>query len=185
MPDYKKQVFRDSMTGCVPQCCMDDRKSFVIRHLGLRGVAIFEATKGLLALVLGFVLLTVRHKDMERVARNVLGAMHVNPDRRFYHDIMQAAGKVTPHSIWLFVFGVVVYATIRFVEAGGLWLEKDWAEWFALLSGCMYFPWEIYELARRQNALKWVIFSFNVLIVIYLLWLRIEMHRTRKRAKAA
>lgn len=162
---------------------MDDRKSFLIRHFGLRGIAIFEAGKGVLALILGFTLLTVRHKDMERIARHALGAMHMNPDRRFYADIMRAAGKVTPHGIWLFVFGVLVYATIRFVEAGGLWLEREWAEWFALLSGSMYLPWEIYELVRRENALKWIIFVVNVVIVLYLLWVRIEMHRLRKRAK--
>lgn len=163
---------------------MDDRKNFLIRHFGLRGVAIFEAAKGLLALLMGFLLLILRHKDMERVARRILEFLHISPDRRLYHYIVTGVGKVTPHGIWLFVFAVVVYAAIRFVEAGGLWLEREWAEWFALLSGSMYLPLEIYELARRQNALKWVIFSINVLIVLYLLWLRIEMHRMRKRQES-
>ncbi|HLJ29615.1 MAG TPA: DUF2127 domain-containing protein [Candidatus Angelobacter sp.] len=162
---------------------MDDRKSFLIRHFGLRGVAIFEAGKGLLALLLGVTLLTVRHKDLETMTQHALGFMHVNPDRRFYRDILHAAGKVTPHGIWLFVFGVVVYAAIRFVEAGGLWLEREWAEWFALISGSIYLPWEIYELARRQTWIRWTVLSINLLIVLYLLWLRIEMHRMRKRAK--
>lgn len=162
---------------------MDERKSFLIRHFGLRGVAIFEAGKGVLALVLGFILLAIRHGDMETIAQRVLRLLHISPDRRFYREILQEAGKVTPHGIWLFVFGVVVYGAIRFVEAGGLWLEREWAEWFALLSGSMYLPWEIYELVRRQNALKWIIFAVNVIIVLYLLWLRIEMHRMRKREK--
>lgn len=162
---------------------MDDRKSFLIRHFGLRGVAIFEAGKGALALLMGFLLLILRHRDMEGVARHILEFLHISPDRRLYHYIIQGAGRVTPHGIWFFAFGIVVYATIRFVEAGGLWLEREWAEWFALLSGSMYLPWEIYELARRQSWIKWVIFAINIVIVLYLLWLRIEMHRMRKRAK--
>jgi uncharacterized membrane protein (DUF2068 family) len=85
--------------------------------------------------------------------------------------------------VWLVFFGVLVYAAIRFIEATGLWLEREWAEWFALLSGSMYLPWEIYELARRATAIKWIIFTINVIIVLYLLWLRIEMHKARKRAK--
>lgn len=160
---------------------MDDRKNFLVRHLGLRGIALFEAAKGGLALVLGFVLLSVRHRDMETIAGHILGFLHVNPDRRFYHEVLQAAGRVTTHGIWLFVFGVVAYAAIRFVEAIGLWLERVWAEWFAIISGSMYLPWEIYELARRQTWIRWTIVSVNLAIVIYLVWLRIEMHKARQR----
>lgn len=160
---------------------MEERKSFAIRHFGLRGVALFEAGKGVLALVLASILLTMRHKDMDSIARHALRALHINPDRQFYHDVIQAAGKVTSRSIWLFVFAVVAYAIIRFVEAGGLWLEREWAEWFALLSGSIYLPWEIYELMRRENIWKWIVFGVNVVIVLYLLWLRVEMHRMRKK----
>lgn len=162
---------------------MDDRKSLLIQHFGLRGVAIFEAAKGVTALVVGTVLLTVRHKDIQEIAREVLGAVHVNPDRRLYYDVMQAAGKVTTHGIWLFVFGVIMYAIVRFVEAGGLWREREWAEWFALLSGSMYLPWEIYVLVRRQSILKWVVLAINVLIVLYLLWLRMDAGRRRRRER--
>jgi uncharacterized membrane protein (DUF2068 family) len=162
---------------------MDDRKSFLIHHFGLRGVAVFEAAKGVTALLLSVILLTVRHKDIQEIARQMLAAVHVNPDRRFYHDIMQAAGKVTSHGIWLFVFGVVVYAIVRFVEAGGLWREREWAEWFALLSGAMYLPWEIYELVRHANIWKWLVLLANVAIVLYLLGLRIEANRKRRQRR--
>lgn len=160
---------------------MDDRKNFLVRHLGLRGIAIFEAAKGTLALLLGIGLLSVRHKDLERIAGRVLGFLHVNPDRYLYRELLQAAGRVTSHGIWLFVFGVVVYALIRFAEAIGLWLERTWAEWFAIISGSMYLPWEIYEVVRRQNWIRWTVLSINLAIVIYLVWLRVEMHKARRR----
>jgi len=161
---------------------MNNHNSFLVRHLGLRGIAVFEAGKGVAALVLGIVLLTVRHRDMEHIARRVLGFMHINPDRQFYHEVLRAAGRVTTHGIWLFMFAVVVYALIRFAEAIGLWLEREWAEWFALISGSIYLPWEIYELVRRQTWFKWAVLGINIVIVLYLVWLRIEMHKARKQA---
>lgn len=164
---------------------MDDRRNFLVRHLGLRGIAVFEAVKGLLALAAGFALLAMRHRDMEYVARHVLRTMHLNPDRRMFHELVEAAGKVTPHGIWLVVFGVIIYSIIRFAEAIGLWLEREWAEWFALISGSIYLPWEIYELARRQTWIRWAILAINIVIVLYLLWLRIEMHKFRKRQSMA
>src|SRR5262249_40580265 len=66
---------------------------------------------------------------------------------------------------------VFLYAIIRFVEATGLWLEKPWAEWFALISGGLYIPVEVFELARRPTPIKWIILGVNLLIVLYLVWL--------------
>jgi len=70
---------------------MEDRKNFLVRHFGLRGIAIFEAGKGVLALLLGFALLSMRNRDMERIARETLGFLHINPDRHFYREVLQAA----------------------------------------------------------------------------------------------
>lgn len=160
---------------------MDERKSFVVKHLGLRGIAIFEAGKGLLALGAGFLLLTLRHKDYKIEALRLLRFLHINPGRHVAQGLLRFAGNMTDHKLWLFFIGVLVYVVIRFVEAGGLWLEKEWAEWFALLSGSMYLPWEIWELARHADGWKWAVFVGNVAIVLYLVWLRITIHRERKR----
>jgi len=159
---------------------MDDRRSFMVKHLGLRGIAIFEAAKGMLALIVGIVLLSIRHRDLERMAMRFLRFLHVSPDHHFYRAVLRAAGRVTSHGIWFAVLAVVAYAAIRFAEAIGLWLAKVWAEWFAIISGSLYLPWEIYELIRRQTWIRWGILSVNVAIVIYLIWLRIEMHKTRQ-----
>ena len=75
--------------------------------------------------------------------------------------------------------------TIRFAEAAGLWLEKQWAEWFALISGCLYLPIEIYELAHHATPIKWAIFATNLLIVAYLAWLLRDPHMQRKLRETA
>jgi len=159
---------------------MEERKSFLVKHFGLRGIAIFEALKGVLVLLIGVWALTLMHKDMESVAARLLEALHVNPEGHLSRGVIHFAGHLTDKGLWIFILFVVVYSTIRFIEATGLWLEREWAEWFALLSGSMYIPVEIYRLVRRPDWIHWTILGVNVVIVLYLLWLRIEMHRIRK-----
>src|SRR5258708_22894964 len=134
---------------------MSERSNFVGKRFGLRGVAVFEAGKGLAVLVASaWLLLTLRHKDLRVVAVHILEVFHVNPDRHFYHQIVRGAEHVTPRVVMLFIAGVLVYVTIRFIEAAGLWLEREWAEWLALLSRAIYMCWDVYELVRRPWWIK-------------------------------
>jgi uncharacterized membrane protein (DUF2068 family) len=95
---------------------------------------------------------------------------------------LRAAGRITDKNLWMFISVIVVYTAVRFTEATGLWLEKEWAEWFALLSGALYMPYEIFELLRHATALKWGIFGTNVIIVLYMAWL---LNDSRKRKRVA
>ena len=90
---------------------------------------------------------------------------------------MEAAGRVNGKTLWALAFAALMYATVRFVEAYGLWKARAWAEWFALLSGAMYLPWEIIELLRRPTHVRWAIFVINLMIVIYMLYFRISAYR--------
>ena len=72
---------------------------------------------------------------------------------------------------------------MRFTEAYGLWHAREWAEWFALLSGAAYMPFEVYELARHPTVFKWGILGINTLIVLYLAWLLRDSYRRRTRVR--
>lgn len=164
-------------------------KGFFVRHFGLRGVAVFEAGKGALALLAAIWVLTLRHKDMKEVADSLLTALHkilhINPDRHFFQLIQRSVGGLTHSGLHVIAGLVLLYAVIRFVEATGLWLEKEWAEWFALISGAAYMPFEIYELARHPTAIKWGVLAINTLIVLYVAWLLRDSHRRRRLAREA
>ena len=43
---------------------------------------------------------------------------------------------------------------VRFVEAFGLWRRKRWAAWFGVLSGGIYVPMELYEMAHGYSWVK-------------------------------
>ena len=162
-------------------------KGFFVRHFGLRGVALFEAGKGLLAILAAVWVLTLRHKDMKEVAENLLTqlhrVLHINPDRHFFQWMMRSVGGVTPSGLRVVALLILGYAAIRFVEATGLWLEKEWAEWFALLSGAAYTPFLVYELARHPTGFKWLALALNIVIVVYLAWLLRDSYQRRKVAR--
>ncbi len=165
------------------------RKNLIARHFGLRGVAIFEASKGLMALAVAIWLVSLRHKDLDLVAEHLLRflhkVIHLSPDGHLARTIMRGASKVNHHNLHIFALLAFAYVGIRFTEAGGLWLEKEWAEWFALISGALYMPYEIYELALRATLIKWGILLINALIVAYLAWLLHDSYKHRKHLAAA
>ena len=94
-----------------------------------------------------------------------------------------AAGRTSDKSLWALAAAAMVYALVRFAEAYGLWYDREWAEWFALLSGSMYLPWEVYSIMRHPLLIKWAVLIVNLVIVLYMLFLRIQAgtHKTAAR----
>jgi len=145
---------------------------------GLRTVAVFEASKGVLVVVLAIVLIAVRGQ-IEDYTEDFLYALHLDPDRRFARMIMEAASKLSDARAWTVALAAATYATVRFVEAWGLWNLRVWAEWFALLSGTLYLPWEILKVAERATWERVAVLVINVAIVLYMLFIRVRDARSR------
>jgi uncharacterized membrane protein (DUF2068 family) len=144
---------------------------------GLRAVATFEALKGVIVLLLGLGILGLLHKDAEAVAESLLMHLHINPDRRLSHALINAATRMTDAGLWMIFSASIVYAGVRFTEAWGLWNRRVWAEWFALLSGTLYLPWEIFKVVERSNWLHLSVFLLNIAILLYILYIRIAAYR--------
>jgi uncharacterized membrane protein (DUF2068 family) len=139
---------------------------------GVRAVAVFEAAKGLLVLVAGFGLLSLVHRDAQHAVETVVRHLHLNPARHYPRVFIQAAGRVSSTRLWMLAGGAFAYSLVRFVEAYGLWHLRSWAEWFAILSGGLYLPVEVYELVRHPTPVKTAILLGNLAIVAYLLYVR-------------
>ncbi|HUS04717.1 MAG TPA: DUF2127 domain-containing protein [Bryobacteraceae bacterium] len=144
---------------------------------GLHAVAIFESVKGISVLLLGLGVLAYLHKDLEEEAQNILTFLHINPEHRLAHAFLRAAAKTTDARLWGIAAGAVAYATVRFTEAWGLWKRRVWAEWFALLSGALYLPWEIVKVAEKPNWLHLGIFTTNMIVLLYMLYIRVAATR--------
>ena len=154
------------------------------KHLaGLRSIAVFETVKGLLGLAAAIAILTITHKDISDLAERAMNAVHLNPDSRIADWIFNATDRATPRGLMMIAIGGFAYALIRFAEAYGLWHAKVWAEWFALISGCLYLPLEVFQLVKHANLFKWSVLAINLMVVIYIALIRMESHRARVRVE--
>jgi len=144
------------------------------RAAGLRTVASLELGKGLVVLLLGFGAVSLVHKDAWDVAETLLHFLHVNPDRRYAQVFLNLADNLTDAKLWAMAGGALAYSIVRFIEAYGLWLERTWAEWFALISGALYVPFEAFELVRRPTMIHLAVLLINLGIVLFMLYLRLS-----------
>jgi len=145
------------------------------RLAAIRAVASLEMAKGLVVLLLGFGAVSLVHKDAWDVAEALLRFLHVDPDHHHYAQVfLNLADNVTDARLWAVAAGATAYSIVRFVEAYGLWRELAWAEWFALISGALYVPFEAYELVRRPTPIHLAVLLVNLGIVFYMLYLRLS-----------
>ena len=139
---------------------------------GVRAVASLEALKGVLVVVAGFGLLSLVHHDLQTVAESLVRLSHLNPARHYPQVFIEAAANLNDSRLRLLAALAFLYACARFVEAYGLWRVRAWAEWFAIVSGGIYLPVEVFELLKHATILKGVVLLVNVAIVAYLIFYR-------------
>ena len=147
---------------------------------GIRTVAVFEALKGIIVLIAGIILIRLVHDDLQAAAERFIRHMHLNPLRFFPHLFLEGVSKINPSRLRAFAAFAFFYSCVRFIEAYGLWRIKAWAEWFAIISGAIYIPFEVLGLIKHATLFKVGIIIFNLFIVLYLIYVRIVI---RKEAK--
>ena len=148
-------------------------------------MAVFEFAKGLLVLLAGMGLLALIHRDAQLVAERIVFHFHMNPAHRYPRIFIHTAADLNDARLWWLSIAALIYSTVRFVEAYGLWHERAWAEWFAIISAGLYLPVEIYEFWEKPNAVRGLVFMVNLGIVLYLAWLLAVNHRKKVAAEAA
>lgn len=136
--------------------------------VGVRGIAIIEAVKGLLILLLGLGLLSLVHRDVDPFATGLVRHSHLNPASHYPHLLIEAAVKATDSRLWMLAFAAGFYAAARLSAAYGLWYRRRWAEVFAVVTGAMYLPIEIFELSEHVTAVRITVLAINPMIVAYL-----------------
>jgi len=146
---------------------------------GLRTVAALEALKGAAVVALCIALLWLLHKDLDVVVDHTIEWLRINPDSRVADWFYELADRTTGKGIWTAVSVGIVYSIGRFVEAYGLWNERHWAEWFAVISGAIYVPFEVFALIAHPHWTKLAALLINLGVVFYILRILLENRRER------
>lgn len=133
-------------------------------------------------LIIGFGLLSFLGQDAEAFAERLVNRLHLNPAHHYPQIFIHTMADLNNTHLWLIAGFSAIYAMVRFAEAYGLWRERRWAEWFAALSGGVYIPIELYELADRITWLRLTALVVNVVIVGYMVWLLTESRRKVHRS---
>lgn len=134
----------------------------------IKAVAIYEVAKGVGAL-LGAGALWSWHTDLEHWLTTATDSWQqtfgqlLAPQVDSAVRIAQQASKN-----WsLFLLLIFAYASLRFLEAYGLWQDKTWAYWFGVLGYGVFIPIELYYLIVSPfDWFKLGILVSNLLIVV-------------------
>lgn len=137
-------------------------------RFGLKLVAGIEAAKGVLVLAAGLGLFELMHRDVQAAAERLVRNFHLNPASHYPRVFLEAMTRVDNAHLRFLAVGAFSYALVRFIESFGLWGGRRWAEWFGVLSGCIYLPLEIYTLFEGITWPRMTLFCANCIVVGYL-----------------
>lgn len=133
---------------------------------GFHLIAAFEALKGFLVLAAGFGLLRYIHHDLQTLGEHLV--IHLHLPKRYSSIFLQLLSGLRDQDILLIAALSFAYSILRFVEAYGLWQQRNWAQWLAIISGAIYLPVEFYGLYHHINLLKSFVTFLNILLLVYL-----------------
>jgi uncharacterized membrane protein (DUF2068 family) len=150
----------------------------------IRLVAYLEAAKGVLVLAGATGLLSLLHRDVYEFAVTLIEHAHLDPASKYPQIFLDAAAKVGDTRLLTLAAGAAVYATIRLVEAWGLYFEKAWAEVMAAAGGAIYIPIELLGLSRSPSWHGAVLLGVNIGVVALMLRALLQRRAATRRTAA-
>jgi len=153
--------------------------------IALRSIAFFETIKGLLVLGAVCGLISLRQTDLHAATDEFLLKHGINPERHYMRLFIEGVAKATNHHVGEIAGLGFAYAAVRFVEGYGLWRERRWAEWFAVISAGIYLPLELTHFGRHPSFFTAGVILVNMLIMLYLASLLGQQRAERQRIAAA
>ena len=139
----------------------DDRPD---THKGLRAIALFEAAKGLFALLVAGALAAIGPDALQHELERILARFGVDAERTGTAML----DAITPQTLHIAIGVAVIYAGMRLLEGWGLWRHRAWASWLGVIGATAYLPFEIYALWQHPDWMTWGVFLLNLMIVLVL-----------------
>jgi uncharacterized membrane protein (DUF2068 family) len=138
------------------------------RRRALHAIALFEAVKGLAALLAALGLLELLHHDVHHLALALLWRFRLDPEMHYPELLLHYADLLGAIRLRTLAPVAIAYIAVRWLEAYGLWRDKAWAEWLAALSGALYIPLEVAHLLHRPGLINAAVLLANIGIVCFM-----------------
>jgi uncharacterized membrane protein (DUF2068 family) len=130
----------------------------------LRAIALFEAAKGLLALLVAMGLVWVGPAALRTTVESLRARLGLDS----HGGIQGLVDAIGPDAVHLAVTLALLYSLLRALEAWGLWRSRGWASWLGCIGAALYLPFELYSLTTQPGALTALVFVVNVAVVAVL-----------------
>lgn len=149
------------------------------RRRALHAIALFEAIKGVAALLasIGVLGLLQHENGIRSLTLALLWRFHLDPSTRYPELLLHYADLLSAINLRSAAPVAAAYIVIRLAEAYGLWKEKTWAEWLAALSGALYIPLEVAHFVHRASLINATVLLANIGVVCFMafqLWRRMR-----------
>jgi len=90
------------------------------------------------------------------------------------------AAAATPHAVELTICALLLDGLLTLCEGWALYRRFTWAPWLVVITTGSLLPFEVFELARRRQIGRLLIFLINVSVVWYLATRAAQIHRFRR-----
>jgi uncharacterized membrane protein (DUF2068 family) len=135
----------------------------------LRLIAVFKFVKVCWLIAAGIAALRLVHADVGTVLERWVLKLGFDPGSALLNHAIQRVCEIPQDQVWELGAVSFIYAALFMTEGVGLWLAKHWAEWFTVIITGSLIPFEIYEMVRKPDALRILVFVVNIAVVAYLI----------------
>jgi uncharacterized membrane protein (DUF2068 family) len=150
------------------------RDRFIIRLL-----AVERGVRGFIVFILGLVVwqLKISQETLVQHLNSALPLLKPFADQIGWNikdsGIVSFLAKLfstSPHTLYLISIALLGYGILQIVEGTGLWYQKRWAEYLAVVATSAFIPLEIFELTHKITVLRAGALVLNLAAVLWLLW---------------
>ena len=144
----------------------------------MRIIALNKATHALAFSILAIAALTIQTRlgSLKSFAERVLAGI-TSPlsdtgqyaNKTWLNKELEKLLHLNAGTVKLVLIVALIYATIEWTEAIGLWLERRWAEYLTVIATAGFLPLEVHELLHRVTALRAIALIVNVALLVWLI----------------
>lgn len=143
-------------------------------RMGVRLIAVWEAVKGVLVLLVAGVAVWFLHPDAVSALNKLAAQLHLDPTGHLGQAFQRAASNLTDTHLLLIAVGAGFYTLLHFVEAYGLWRQRRWGWMLGIASAGIYLPVEMWELFHHPTWTSAGVLLLNMAIIVVLWFNRVQ-----------